>query len=231
MKIKILFPILTFAGSILISSCGNNVKTVEPIPVDSSKTKVPEALLKLNEQIKSNPKDADLYHARAKYYLNEKKFDLGFDDMRKAMTIDSSKAEYFITLSDLYFVTNQTANSKASLEKCIKLDDKNVNAILKLAELYFYVKKHDKCFEYINMALKIDKYNSKAYFMKGMNYKELKDTAKAISSMQTAVEQDQSFYNAYMQLGILNAGQRNPVAVDYYKNAMRIQPNSAEAWY
>src|SRR6185369_1058886 len=108
---------------------------------------------------------------------------------------------------------------------------KNVDAMLKLAELYFYVKKYDKSIEYINMALKINKYNAKAYFMKGMNYKEIKDTAKAISSMQTAVEQDQTYYNAYMQLGILNAAQKNPLAVQYYKNALRIQPNSTEAWY
>ena len=67
--------------------------------------------------------------------------------------------------------------------------------------------------------------------MKGMNYKEIKDTAKAISSMQTAVEQDQTYYSAYIQLGILCAAQKNPLAVQYYKNAMRIQPNSTEAWY
>jgi tetratricopeptide (TPR) repeat protein len=77
----------------------------------------------------------------------------------------------------------------------------------------------------------IDKYNAKAYFMKGMNYKDLKDTAKAISSMQTAVEQDQQYYNAYMQLGLLTAAQKNPLAIQYYKNAIRIQSKSTEAWY
>lgn len=231
MKIKSLLILFPFAGLIFIASCGNEVKKSETVVTDSSKSKQSAEVQKLSEQIAAEPNNADLYHQRAKYYLQENKFDLGFDDMRKAMTIDSSKAVYFITLSDLYFVTNQTGNSKASLEKCLKLDDKNVDAMLKLAELYFYVKKHDKCFEYLNMALKIDKYNSKAYFMKGMNYKEIKDTAKAISSMQTAVEQDQTFYSAYMQLGILNAAQKNPIALDYYKNALRVQPNSTETWY
>ena len=58
-----------------------------------------------------------------------------------------------------------------------------------------------------------------------MKYKDLGDTAKAISSMQTAVEQDQQYYNAYMQLGILCAAQRNKLAVDYYKNALKVIPN------
>lgn len=49
--------------------------------------------------------------------------------------------------------------------------------------------------------------------------------------MQTAVEQDKMYYNAYMQLGILCAAQNNKLAADYYKNAIRIQPKSVEAWY
>lgn len=81
------------------------------------------------------------------------------------------------------------------------------------------------------MALKQDKYNAKAYFMKGMNYKELGDTARAISSMQTAVEQDQMYYHAYIQLGILCAAKKNPLAVEYFKNALRIRPKSSEALY
>lgn len=228
---KALLASFSFVGLLLFSSCGNDTVIKETTSTDSAKATVPAALAKLNEQIAAEPNNPDLLHKRAQYYLNDQKFDAGFEDMRRVMTLDSSKAPYFITLSDLYFVTNQTANSKAALEKCLTLDDKNVDAMLKLAELYFYVKKNDKCFEYINMALKIDQYNSKAYFMKGMNYKELKDTAKAISSMQTAVEQDQTFYNAYIQLGILNAAQKNRIAIDYYKNALRVQPNSTEALY
>jgi len=106
-----------------------------------------------------------------------------------------------------------------------------VDAILKLAELYLYVNKNEKSMEYINMALKLNQYNAKAYFMKGMNYKDMKDTARAISSMQTAVEQDQQYYHAYIQLGILCAAQKDPLAIQYYKNAIRIQPASTEAWY
>ncbi|HLC82590.1 MAG TPA: hypothetical protein VJI69_02090, partial [Bacteroidia bacterium] len=168
MNFKTLCLISLFAGFILFSSCGNETTSSDKTNSDSLKPKLPEELAKLNEQIAADPKNADLYHNRAKYYLNERDFEAGFEDMRQVMTIDSFKAEYFITLSDLYFVTNQTGNSKASLEKCLSLDDKNIDAMLKLAELYFYVKKHDKCFEYLNMALKIDKYNSKAYYMKGM---------------------------------------------------------------
>jgi tetratricopeptide (TPR) repeat protein len=230
MKIRILLLSL-LSAMLVLASCGSDSGSNDTAnKLDTSKIYPPD-LQKINKEIAADPTRTDLYHKRAKYYLDHKNFDAGFEDMKKVLTRDSSKAEYFVTLSDLYFMTNQTGNAKAALEKCISLDNKNVDAMLKLAEIYFFVKKHEKCFEYIDMALKVDKYNSKAYFMKGMNYKDLKDTAKAISSMQTAVEQDQTFYNAYMQLGLLTAAKKDPIALQYYGNALRIQPNSAETWY
>ena len=231
MKIKIPFTLIALTLIIFIVSCTNNSKKNDTKTGDSVSVKTPAELKSLNDQLVANPKNADLYNKRAQYYFDHKDYNSSMADINKAMNIDSSKAEYYLTLSDIYFVTNLTSKSKTALEKCIKLDDKNTIAMLKLAELFLYVRKYKESIEYINMALKIDQYNAKAYFMKGMNYKELKDTAKAISSMQTAVEQDQKYYNAYIQLGILCAAQRNPLAVQYYKNAIKIKPQSTEAWY
>jgi tetratricopeptide (TPR) repeat protein len=228
--------IRTIASAFLISllfftSCGNTNNPEQTKTADSAAISVPAELKAINAEILSNPNDPELYHKRAKYHLGNKSFEEGIADMGRAINIDSTKADYFMTLSDLKFAVNSSGEAKAALEKCVALDPKNTEAILKLAELYLYVGKNDKSIEFINQALKIDQYIAKAYFMKGMNYKDLKDTAKAISSMQTAVEQDQQYYNAYMQLGILCAAKSNKLAVDYYKNAIRIQPKSSEAWY
>jgi tetratricopeptide (TPR) repeat protein len=225
--------IIAFFISILFfASCGNNNKQ-EPVKNTdtSAAASVPEELKSINAEILSNSSSPDLYHKRAKYYLKNGLIEEGLADMTRVLNLDSTKCDYYLTLSDLYFSANKSGAARSAIEKCIKLDEKNVDGLLKLAELYLYVNKNDKSIEYINRVLKIDQYNAKAYFMKGMNYKDLKDTAKAISSMQTAVEQDQQYYNAYMQLGILNAAQYNKLAVDYYKNALRIQPKSSEAWY
>ena len=231
MKFKSIIFLLIAAGS-LFTSCGTGNKQQEPIPADSTAApSVPEELKQLNEQLKAEPRNAELYHKRAQYYYNTQKFSQGLADVLMAVNIDSSKAAYFVTLSDLYFVDNQTSKTKAALEKSLKLDEENIDALLKLAELYLYVRKYEESVKYINMALKLDKYNAKGYFMKGMNYKELGDTARAISSMQTAVEQDQLYYHAYIQLGMLCAAKKNKLAVEYFKNALRIRPKSAEALY
>ncbi len=216
---------------LLFCACDSTETAQKKTVNDTTTIKTPEELNQLNSAIAANPGDDVLYNKRAKYYYSTNNLTAGFQDIEKALSLDSTKAEYYLTLSNFYFSANKTSNAKTALEKCISLDEKNVGALLKLAELYLYVTKYNKAIEYINKALKIDMYNSSGYFMKGMCYKELKDTAKAISSMQTAVEQDKQYYHAYMQLGILCAAQKNRLAVDYYKNAIRIQPKSIEAWY
>ncbi len=231
MILKNIFTIGCLLSAIMFASCNNEQKQNETKTQDTTSVKTPAQLSELNTQLLANPNSGTLLNKRANYYLNKNNFNEAMQDITKAISIDSSQSDYFLTLSNVYFMTNQTGNSKSALEKSIKLDDKNVEAILKLAELYLYVKKNDKSIDYINMALKIDKYNAKAYFMKGMNFKEKHDTARAISSMQTAVEQDQTYYNAYIQLGLLCAAQHNPLASQYYKNAIKINPKSTEAWY
>ncbi len=216
---------------ISLASCNVGGEKKETQVTDTTSVKTPQELKELNTLLLANPGNAELLNKRAKYYFNKNNFNDCLTDITNAIKSDSTKSDYYLTLSNVLFVNNQTGKSKEALEKSIKLDDKNVEAILKLAELYLYVKKNDKSIEYINMALKIDKYNAKAYFMKGMNFKQKHDTAKAISSMQTAVEQDQQYYNAYVQLGLLCAAKHNPLAPQYYKNALRINPKSTEAWY
>ncbi len=231
MKIKSIFYLSVVSCSLLLVSCGGMGGVKETKTADSSAVKTSDDLQKLNAQLLAGPNNAELYYNRARYYLNSKNYELGLADMQRALKIDSTKSKYFLTLSDFYFVINKTGSAKTALEKSIKLDDKNVDAMLKLAELYLYVRKNEQSMKYINMALKVNQYNAEAYFMKGMNYKDLKDTARAISSMQTAVEQDQKYYQAYIQLGIFSSARKNPLAVQYYKNAIKIQPKSSEAWY
>lgn len=229
---KIAITAILVSITLFFNSCGNETTVQDTTSTgDSTKVNTPEALAKLNDAIAKDPKNAELLHQRAQYFLEQQQINDGITDMIAALNIDSSKSVYYMTISDLYFLGNKTGKSKLALERAISLDAKNVDAMLKLAELYLYVAKHDKSMEYINMALKVDMYNSKGYFMKGMNYKELKDTAKAISSMQTAVEQDQQYYQAFMQLGLLCAAQKNSLAVQYYKNAIRLNPKSTEAIY
>ncbi len=213
-----------------MASCGNNgtaKKATTPVSSDSSSVRLDD----LNAKLKEKPGSAELYEARAKYYLDQKNLTASLADMKRAMNIDSSKATSFLTLADIFFAMNKTGLSKQALIKSHLLDQKNPECIMKLAELYFYVRKYQESLNYLDEALKIDQFNAKAYFMKGMNFKEAGDTAKALSSFQTAVEQDNKYYKAYVQLGLICAAQHNRLAEEYYADALRLQPANTEVLY
>jgi tetratricopeptide (TPR) repeat protein len=67
--------------------------------------------------------------------------------------------------------------------------------------------------------------------MKGSIYKESGDTARAISSLVTATEQDNAFEDAFYDLGIIYAARKNPLAMEYYNSALRINPTNANILY
>lgn len=185
----------------------------------------------INEKLRKDPENADLYAERAKIYISLKQFEEAAGDALRAMKMDSSKVEHYITLADVYFASNKTRYSKEMLEAAIKKFPDNTEALLKMAELFFLVKQYENSISYINKALKINENIALAYYLKGSVYKELGDTTKAISSMETAVEQDNKYFNAYLDLGILYASRRNSLAFEYYDNALRIKPNDENVLY
>jgi tetratricopeptide (TPR) repeat protein len=133
--------------------------------------------------------------------------------------------------ADIFFAANETRNAKDVLEKIVLKFPTNTDALLKLGELLFFVKQYELAFSKINAALKIDQNISKAYHLKGSIYKEIGDTAKAVSSLETAIEQDSKNFGAFIDLGLIYANRKNPIALEYYDNALLLNAKSVEALY
>lgn len=214
----------------LFTSCNNNPKETENVATTDTTITAKEIAV-LTEKIASDPGNHELLFERSKLFYNKGEMMSSLTDIQKAIAMDSTKAPYYLVLADLNFAANKTRLAKEALEKCLALDPKNKEANMKIAEIYFYVRQYEKSIGFLDGVLKEDLHNAKAYFMKGMNFKEMGDTNKAISSFQTAIEQEQDYYNAYMQLGLIFQTNGNPLAVQYYNGAIRINPKSEEAFY
>jgi tetratricopeptide (TPR) repeat protein len=213
---------------VFITSCGGNKSKNKN---KTGKDSVAVELSKLNDEIEKSPNNADLYDKRANYYISKKEFELALSDVRQAMNIDSTKANYFLTLSDIYFAQGKATASQNALQKSIVLDPEFIEGYMKLAELNLYLKKYEKTFELIDKALELDKLNAKAYFMKGMTYKEMGDTAKAVKAFKTTIDQDPEYYHAFIELGLLYSIKHNKLALEYFNSAIRLNPKSVEAYY
>jgi tetratricopeptide (TPR) repeat protein len=188
-------------------------------------------LAALNKKILDDPNDPLLYNERAKIYLQYKQFEEAISDSKRSLRIDSTNANFYLTEADIFFASNETRNAKDVLEKIVKKFPENTDGLLKLGELYYFVKQYENAFDKINKALKVNENLARAYYLKGNIYKEIGDTAKAISSLETAIEQDNKNYGAFLDLGLIYAVKQNPLAFEYFTNALTINPTSTEALY
>jgi tetratricopeptide (TPR) repeat protein len=226
MKLRNLFFLLCSSSLLVFSSCGNDATKTN---VDSTAGK--DSLVIVNDQIRKDPGNLDLYLRRSKIYMQKNDYAASLMDIERVLAIDSSNPNYLIAAADIYFFTGRFTRAKEVLDRAVKENPDNIDSKLRLAQLHHFLTNFEEEIALLDQVLKIDVHNAQAYFMKGMMFKEQGDTAKAISSMQTAVEQDPDHYNAYIQLGLLCAATDNPLAESYYLNAIKINPSSEEAMY
>lgn len=226
MKTRIFYA---FLFSLFISCKPVKEETKDEEKKDTSAAGV--KLSELDQMIAGNADNDSLLYQRALLLMGMKRFEEAHRDMQKAVAIDSTKASYFLALSDIYFAGNRIMYARNALVKAAELDPQNLKAHSKLAEVYFLLKRYNESLEQTAEMLKISQGNALAYFIRGMCYKETGDTNRAISAFQSAIENDRDYYNAYMQAGILFQLKNNPVCMEYFNNALRIKPESEEALY
>lgn len=199
---------------------------------DSLSERINQPELKaVNGELVEDPNNPDLYIKRAKIYLGLKEYNAALGDSKLAIKLDSSQASYYLNLVDVYYAMNNTRSAKETLLAIEKKFPDNSEALLKLAELYYLVKQYQEAITYVNKSLRLDENQARAYHLKGNIYREIGDTAKAISSFQTAVEQDNAFADGYYDIAVMYAARKNPVALEYLNNALRVSPSHAQALY
>ncbi|MDR0604924.1 MAG: tetratricopeptide repeat protein [Bacteroidales bacterium] len=192
---------------------------------------MPEELVKLYKAIEKDPNNVNLYLDLSKYYVGVRQLDSALNNALIALRLDTTNASVYVAVSDVYFAMKYIENTEEMLEKAIALDPKNNEAYLKLGELYFLLKEYKQSEAILIKAIQETAYNPRAYHILAWNYREKGDTLPAIRNYLIAVEQDPDYFDAYMELGILYHCKHNPLAIDYYNNALNVQPNNIQALY
>lgn len=176
----------------------------------------------LTEAVEKSPNKAAPYFKRGNA-LNALQLDsLALVDYQKAISLDSTKAEYFSALGDLLIEHQDISGSLPYLEKAIALNPKDPKARLNIAKMMLISKDYPKAFTEINTVLRQDVYNPEAYFLKGMVYKDMGDTSKARSSFETALNVSPNYQEAAVQLGMIYLNEGNPLGLEYLENAARM---------
>lgn len=192
---------------------------------------VSDSLAWHNTRILESPQDAGRYAARAAYQLRRGETGAAIDDYTLALQADSTRIEDRQTLGALRFEVRDFEGAVREWESVLRIAPNFPPALLALAKVDLLLRSYEPALARINDALRVDDRLDEAYFLKGRLYLETRDTLKAVSSFQTAAEVNPERYDAFIQLGLLYAGAGNDLALEYFKTARNLRPNSIEALY
>jgi tetratricopeptide (TPR) repeat protein len=221
--------LILFGLSLLISACGNG--SGESNNANNQANASDSLLLALNGKITSDPNNYSNYLERAAYYTSKLDFSSALQDIDRAIAVDSTKGDIFLMKGDIHFKMKNDKQAYQEYMHCIALSPENTDCLLKKAALDIVNRQYSYAIENINNALKVNNALPYAYYLKGRLYKETGDTTLALSSYQTAVEVDPTYYDAYIEAGLLYHKQKNNIAADYYKSAIEVKPRYIEPWY
>lgn len=223
----------------LLIACGGDEKKAnekQAIEVTTpsnagAETGVDPVLNEINKRLRSDVNNKDLYLERAKYFLANNEIERSAGDITRAFQIDSVYLPTLLLQANFLTRNGQLELSEFFLQKADRLYPENSEVQIGFSELYLIGKENTKSIKYADLAIKYDLFNAKAYYLKGYNFLEVGDTTKSISSYQTAIEQDPDYFKAYLELGYIFSQKDDPLALDYYKNALEVKPGDKNALY
>lgn len=192
---------------------------------------LPKELAELCMNIDKHPKRSENYYKRANYYYLNKEIDKGIADMQTAIKLQPDSSKYYVMLSDLYFAQHETDLTEEMLLKAIEKEEGNNEARLKLAELQFYTRQFEDCGKTLDEAVQRQPHNPKAYLIKAFMLKDMQDTVGYLRMLQLVIDQDPREIKAYSELGLFYQRKNDPIAISYYQNGLKVDPNNVELHY
>ena len=202
----------------------NQAKAVDSMLEDS-------ALINLNEAIRSDINNPSLYVKRAKYFDSIGDNNAAIQDLDRAYKLDSTNLNTLIAQANFLGKRGKVVMSLNILENAKQLYPEDAKIYVAMSELFLMGKNNERSLKNADLAIKHDQFNADAYYLKGYNFLEMGDTSKAISSYRTAVEQNPDFLEAYLELGLIFSAKDDPIALQYYNNALDVNPTEKRALY
>jgi tetratricopeptide (TPR) repeat protein len=184
---------------------------------------------KLTDEIIKNPKNASLYAARSLMFTEKELLQEAELDAEKALSLDSSKVDYFKILADAYFENNHSNAAIKTLQRSIGRFPQEKPLYLKLAEMLMIVEQYKDCAYTLDMLFKISPDNPDGIFIRGQVKKMTGDTTEALKDFEKVVSIDADNLNAYMELALINNESSNPITIKYLDNVLRLDSMNEKA--
>lgn len=222
-KMKKILPIL-LSIVIIFSACGEKKGQQEKMTNQ-------QAIEIITAKINKNEKDHKLYYDRARLYMQEKRVNDAIADLNKAIQLKDNEIDYHLLLADAYFANGDVEHSYSTLDRVLELDPENQEAVLKQGEIAYYSKDYDRAIDNMSKVTAKDPTNRTALSIKAFVYKEKGDTANAIVLLRKVCDLYPDYAIAFDELGVIYSAHRDPLAIEYFKTAIRLDPTNTNTIY
>lgn len=112
-------------------------------------------------------------------------------------------ARIFNSISESYLMMEDTANAIKAVQEGFEKYPEDKNVLGSMIDLYIKTGKNDDALKYLDLAIKQEPKNVIYYFAKGKVLEDTGQEDKAIAVYKKAIEVDETYINAYYNLGAL----------------------------
>ena len=198
---------------------------------DNAKSADNQQVVTSNEELVADTLDVNGYINRARWYLANEQIGNAIRDINSALSIDGKNIDALLVLADIYYALGDPDNILLTLNKATDIDPMDSRPVVKLAELSFLQGNPNMANAYIDKALELKSINPQAYYLRGVIYMSKNDTVQALKHFMKARSQDDTFIDPVLQIASIYAAQRNPMARDFYNQAIMMDPQNYSIYY
>lgn len=219
---------------LFLISCDNNspqVDATKSVDTVSALENDQDPLVALTDSIVNDSTNARLFTKRAALYLKQDRIDRALRDINQALSLDNTSVDAYLILAEIYYGMGQAESVQTTLAKAAEIAPDDPRPQVKLAELNLLQRNLNMALAYTDKALRMESFNPEAYYVRGLVFLAKEDTVSAMKNFLVARDQDENFFEALYQIGVVYTAQRNSLAKDFLWDAIERFPESIVARY
>lgn len=152
-----------------------------------------------------NPEAVDtviIFNAGLAAY-NAENYDKAIEYYKEAAKYGYNEARTYSLIANAYQLKKDTLGALEALQEGFEKYPEDNTILTSMIQIYLDLDKTEDAMKYLDVAIQQDPGNATFYFAQGTLYEKVENDEKAIESYKKAIENDETFFNAYYNLGAL----------------------------
>lgn len=134
---------------------------------------------------------------------NAEDYDKAIDYYRQAAETGYNEARTYSLIANAYQLKEDTLGALTALQEGFEKYPEDNTVLTSMIQIYLDMDKTEDAMRYLDMAIAREPENATFHFAKGTLHEKLEEIDQAITAYENAIEVDNTFFNAYYNLGAL----------------------------